>query len=334
MLLTCLVAVTLGAASTEEQGRFWREVAGLDEAQVAAAVAASGQTQVVPTREDNDVVIAGSARVHVSKETLVREIRDLRVLGGARVVAVGRFSEPARLEDLAGLDFDRQDLADLRKCRAGSCELMLGEAGMEVARSVDWGARDAFATAERRLKQLLVDAIEAYRLHGTMAVYVDNEIPENTAEELGKVLGDSPRPASEQALLRHALDFPKSSLEGSEDVLYWSKTRFQASVVSLHHLVIHREGEGREARYQVADKHIFDTHYFLGSMDVLTVTDDTPGGDACYVTRLNRTRIDPPRRFRGMLLRKIKSRMKEVMEQDLWLLKTRLEARAKEEPGR
>jgi hypothetical protein len=334
MLLTCLVALALGAASTEEPSRFWREVAGFDEAQVAAAVAAPVQTQVVPTREDNDVVIAGSARVHVSKETLVGEIRNLRVLGGARVIAVGRFSEPARLEDLAGLEFDRQDLADLRKCRAGACELMLGEAGLEVARRIDWGAPDAFATAERRLKQALVDAVDAYRLRGTMPVYLDNESPENTAEELGKVLEDSPRPASEQALLRHALDFPKASLEGSEDVLYWSKTRFQKSVVSLHHLVIHREGEGGEARYQVADKHIFDTHYFLGSMDVLTVTDELPEANACYVTRLNRTRIDPPRRFRGMLLRKIKSRMKEVMEQDLWLLKTRLEAKAREGPSR
>ncbi len=334
MFLTCLVSVALGAASPEDQGQFWREVAGFDETQVAAAVAAPVETHVLPTRDDNDVVIAGAVRVQVSKEALVSEIRGLRVLGGARVIAVGRFSQPARLEDLAGLEFDRQDLAALRKCRAGSCDLQLGEAGLEIARQVDWGAPDAFAVAERRLKQALVDAVEAYRLRGTMAVYLDNESPENTAEKLAKVLEDSPRPASEQALLAHVLDFPKASLDGAEDVFYWSKTRFQKSVVSLHHLVVHRDGEGRGARYQVADKHIFDSHYFLGSMDVFTVTDETPGAEACYLTRLNRTRIDPPRRFRGMLLRKIKSRMKEVMEQDLWLLKSRLEAKPQGEPAR
>lgn len=334
MLLTWLLAVALGAPTSEERGRFWREAAGFDEAQVAAAVAAPVETRVVPTREDNDVVIAGGVRVQVSKEALVGEIRGLRVLGGARVIAVGRFSEPARLEDLAGLELDRQDLADLRKCRVGSCDLQLGEASLEIARQVDWGAPDAFAVAERRLKQTLVDAVETYRQRGAMAVYLDNERPENSAEELAKVLEDSPRPASEQALVRYALDFPRASLDGSENVFYWSKTRFQKSVVSLHHLVIHRDGEGREARYQVADKHIFDSHYFLGSMDVLTVADETPGVEACYLTRLNRTRIDPPRRFRGMLLRKIKSRMKEVMEQDLWLLKTRLEAKPQGEPAR
>jgi hypothetical protein len=336
MPLACLVAIAMaapGPAPPEAQGQFWREVAGFSEAQIAAAESGQVVTRVVTTREDNDVVIAGAARVDVSPETVVEGFRSLRALGGARVVASGRFSDPARLEDLAGLELDRQDLIDLRRCRPGDCELKLGEAGMQISGQVDWRAPGAPGVAERLLKQVLVDAVAAYRSRGAMAVYLDNEKPEKVGEELDKVLEDSPHPLPDSALLRYALQFPRGTLEGSEDIFYWSKTRLQKSVISLHHLVIQRDGEGPARRYHVADKHILDSHYFLGYLDVLTVSDEPPGAESCYLTQLNRTRIDPPRRFRGLLLRKVTSRMKELLEEDLRLTKARLEGERARQRG-
>jgi hypothetical protein len=329
MPLACLVAIAMGAARpaiAEAAGQHWRDVVGFSEAQVAAVESGQIVTRVLTTREDNDVVIAGAIRVDASKETVVAGLRDLSALGGARVIASGRFSDPARLEDLAGLELDRQDLIDLTRCRRGDCDLKLGEAGMEIARQVDWRAPTAAAAAERLLKQVLIDAITAYRSQGAMAVYLDNEVPEKVGEELDKVLEDSPHPAPDSDLLRYALQFPRATLEGFENVFYWSKTNLQKSVVSLHHLVIQKEGEGPAVRFHVADKHILDSHYFLGYLDVLTVSDESPGARSCYVTQLNRTRIDPPRRFRGMLLKKVTGRMKELMEEDLRLLKVRLES--------
>jgi hypothetical protein len=336
MPLACLVAVALGAARLkvpEDQGRFWRGVVGFSEAQIAAAEAGQVVTRVVPTREDNDVVIGGAARLGVPKEALVAGMRNLSALGGARVIASGRFGDPARLDDLAGLELDRQDLVDLRKCRPGDCDLKLGEAGMRIARQVDWKAPSAPAAAERLFKQALVDAIEAYRSRGAMAVYLDNEPPENVGEELQKVLEDSPRPPPDSPFLRYALQFPRATLEGSENVFYWSKARLQKTVVSLHHLVIQKDGEGPEARYHVADKHLLDSHYFLGYLDVFTIVDAAPGAESCYLTQLNRTRIDPPRRFRGTILRKVTSRMKELMEEDLRLMKVRVETGRPGEPA-
>ena len=336
MPLACLVAVAMAAAPparADVEAQFWRNVVGFNEAQIAAAEAGQVVTRVVTTREDNDVVIAGAARVNVSKETAVDGFRDLSALGGARVIAAGRFSDPARIEDLTGLELDRQDLVDLRKCRPGDCDLKLGEAGMQISRQVDWRNPSAPATAERLLKQVLIDAIDAYRSQGAMAVYLDNDVPEKVGEELDKVLRDSPHPAPDSALLRYALEFPKAKLEGSENVFYWSKTKLQKSVVSLHHLVIQKDGEGSAVRYHVADKHILDSHYFLGYLDVLTISDESPGAESCYVTQLNRTRIDPPRRFRGMLLKKVASRMKELMEEDLRLMKVRLESQRPRGPA-
>jgi hypothetical protein len=203
---------------------------------------------------------------------------------------------------------------------------------MQISRQVNWRAPGSSALAERLLKQVLIDAITAYRSQGEMAVYLDNEVPEKVGEELDKVLEDSPQPISGSDLLRYALQFPRARLEGSENVFYWSKTRLLKSVVSLHHLVIQKDGEGALSRYQVADKHILDSHYFLGYLDVLTISDETPGG-SCYVTQIHRTRIDPPRRFRGTLLRRITSRMKEVMEEDLRLMRIRLEGEGRTGPA-
>ena len=66
---------------------------------------------------------------------------------------------------------------------------------------------------------------------------------------------------------------------------------------------------------------------------VVVLFAEPPGADSCYVTRLNRSRIDRPEGFGGMLLGRIKSRMKELMEQDLLLMKARLEAKRPREPA-
>jgi hypothetical protein len=327
MPLACLIAIAMTAGTAPSAGAspFWPGVVGFNQPQVAAVESGQVVTRVMTTREDNDVVIAGAARIDASLETVVDGLRSLHALGGARVVAAGRFHDPARLEDLVGLELDRQDLVDLRKCRPGDCDLKLGEAGMRISPQVDWKAPGAPGVAERLLKQVLVDAIGAYRSRGAMAVYLDNETPERVGEELDKVLEDSPHPPPDSALLRYTMQYPRAALEGSEDIFYWSKTSLQRSVISLHHLVIQKDGDGSARRYHVADKHLLDSHYFLGYLDMLTISDEAPGAASCFVTQLNRTRIDPPRRFRGMLLRKVASRMRELLEEDLRLTKARLE---------
>ncbi|HEU5256125.1 MAG TPA: hypothetical protein VFU28_09055 [Vicinamibacterales bacterium] len=46
------------------------------------------------------------------------------------VLAIGRFSHPPRLHDLADLSFDDEDTSDLANCRPGHCDLELSAAEM------------------------------------------------------------------------------------------------------------------------------------------------------------------------------------------------------------
>jgi hypothetical protein len=99
------------------------------------------------------------------------------------------------------------------------------------------------------------------------------------------------------------------------------------AVTSIHHLIIRKTVDGEATDYAIADKHIADSHYFLAAMELVWLLDDQGGQRGFYGVRLNRTRIDTPRRFRGLLLGRIKSTMRRAMQQSLLDTKKRLEAR-------
>ena len=58
------------------------------------------------------------------------------------VLAICRFSDPPRIEDLKGLTLDDEDLSAIRRCRPGECDLKLARVEMNVLRqALDEGRR-------------------------------------------------------------------------------------------------------------------------------------------------------------------------------------------------
>ena len=60
-----------------------------------------------------------------------------------------KISTPPRLEDFAELRLPPEDVADLKSCRVGSCEIKLGENALaRMRKEIDWSKKSATADAE------------------------------------------------------------------------------------------------------------------------------------------------------------------------------------------
>lgn len=301
---------------------------GFTDAELASFDKGAAVTKILTTKEDLDAAVIGAIRVNASPATLVERVRTLDAFRkSATVLQIGRFSSPPKIEDLAGLTIDESELKDFEECKVGSCDLKLGSGAMELAKKIDWKAPDAKVKASALLKQAFLDGVNAYLSNGTMGLYVDNAAPESVVEGLKKILADSPYLVAHDATFgQYVLDFPKASLPGAESILYWSKDKLRKPVVSLHHLVIFKKGEGAATTYLVADKHVYDSHYFLATVDFVGLVPGADPAKGFSLVYLTRTRIDPPTKFRGTLLGKIKGGMKDAIADKLTNGKKNLEA--------
>ena len=79
-------------------------------------------------------VWSASARL---QRSIVDQLRDIVAFkrAGAAVLQIGVFSNPARVEDVAGLSLDERDLENLRRCRPGDCKLQLSAEALERFRT-------------------------------------------------------------------------------------------------------------------------------------------------------------------------------------------------------
>jgi hypothetical protein len=81
----------------------------------------------VPAR-DGEIVIVSAVRPNGDGDQLVAWVRRIEDLKKGRYVSeIGRFSQPPRIEDLAALTLDNDDLEDIRRCRSGACGVKLSD---------------------------------------------------------------------------------------------------------------------------------------------------------------------------------------------------------------
>lgn len=303
--------------------------AGFSDAEIVGVEHGAAVSRILPQKDDNDVFVAGVVRIAARPDALVEGLQKIETFRNRPpVLQIGRFGSPPRVEDLDGLTFEAKDLEALRDCRVGDCDVKIDASAMGLVRRVDWKARDAEAQASRVLKEVLVAQVKSYLEDGAsaMAVYNDNEIPESTAAEVAKILGnDANLLRLSPDLLRYALEFPKAPLPDVESLVYWSKEKTRKAVVSVAHVLIQRVPVGTATGYSVVMKHLYDSHYFLANTEFLTILPEDSGKPGFTLVHVLRARIDPPRSFRGMILGKMREGMRDALIRDLDVVRKRLE---------
>lgn len=321
-LMAVALTAPLSAAGREDAARaFLRRTIGLSDTQIAAVEAGQVVTRPLPTSDKPEIAVFGAVRLRGDHAAFVRRVKG--DMGSARrsaeILELGRFSDPPRVEDLAGLTLDAGDFEAARDCRPGDCDIKLARSAMErIRREIDWKAPDARARATALMRQMLVEYTASYRRGGTdeMATYADKDRPLEARAEFRRLLAASPYLVEYvPAFHRYVEEYPKATLEGAEDVFYWSKDKFAPKpTISIYHATAWAQPEGALAL--IATKRIYASHYFQAGLDLLAVVPDAGGG--FYLMDLFRVRVDPPTgMLAGVILGKIRGGMEQGVAEGL-----------------
>jgi hypothetical protein len=253
----------------------------MDEGDPVAHVIASKDPEVavwaaVPVNIDGDRLIAWMRRIEELKKS-------------SYVQAIGRFSNPPRLDDLADLSLDQEDTSDLATCRPAHCDFKLSAPEMTALQH----AAGQPSALQQRFHQIVLDRVNAYLSGNRIGPYADTASEVWPGQEFDRLLDHSP------FLTMHASSFAESlrgerraSMPGEESFLYWSKESLGGKpVISVTDVRIVRGDDPSWPDVVVAGKQIFATHYLNASLGVTALVRGEPGRSNRLIY-VNRSRLD------------------------------------------
>ncbi len=288
-----------------------------------------------------EVSIFGAVRISAPPEAFIEQVRDIeayeRRLG---VMAVGKFHDPPRLEDLDALAFNGDDLDALEHCRPTNCDLQLSAAMMQrVAADVRWRDPDGPQQAIGVFRQLLFERLQRYRTAGLAAVdpYVDGSSPLSASDEFQRLQVMQDLLSVPPAFANYVTHFPAAAPPGVEDFYYWNTGDFGMKVTTrVNHVSMTPITGGPPAgvRFAVATTQVYSTHYFSATFELRTVVDDAAKpGQGFYLLYASRSRVSGLTGFMGTLIRPlVKSRARSGMQKYLTNTKNAVEAAVARRP--
>jgi hypothetical protein len=281
--------------------------------------------------EKGEIGVVGVVRVAGTKERFLARFRDFEQFRrGRNIVMLSRFSTPPLLSDFDGLTLEAGDLKALRWCRRGDCSVKLSAHAMDRLRTeVAWGSDDARNQAERVVRHLLLDQVNAYVRAGDggLGTYDDRDLPVGVADGFHKVARRLPflaEPAS--TLRRYMEEFPRTEMPGIEHFMYWSKEDYGLKpITSVNHVVIEASPQAPE-RLLIATRQIYASHYLEASLDLMALMDD-PTTTGTMLIYWNRSIADGLKGTFGGLIRAIAQRkVRDAAQGALLTMKERVEA--------
>jgi len=246
--------------------------------------------------------------------------------------AFGKFGSPPAAADVKDLSLDPDDIAQLKACKRGQCDIRIGGAGLDTLRSsVNWNAPDAAEQVNALVRRTVLGYVSAYMQKGDAALvtYNDRSEPVSLKQQWQSILAGSPYFQQYSPTLREHLEqYPTKALAGATDVLYWVKEDYAGlkPVISIVHAVVYVPPAQPE-RIVVVQKQLYASHYYDGSLAVASIT-STPGSTApaTYLLYANRSRGDLLKGGFGGLKRKVaRDQAKKSAEQTLGTIKSVLE---------
>ena len=233
----------------------------------------------------------------VRRDRLVAVVRDIeRLEQGGGFLATKKFSSPPVEADMAAFRLPDEDIAALRTCRPGRCDVKLGQRALQAAASIDWDALSAPAQANRLMRRMAVEYIERYRSggNGSLAVYEDAGSPISISGEFEDMVRRSPGLATIPEVAAYLLQYPRARSAGVQDFFYWSLAEFGLKpVLRLNHVVIHPTRPASGLQYAITTKQLYASHYFHTALEVRMLVDDAERpGRAHYLVVLNVARSD------------------------------------------
>jgi len=139
--LTCALAVLAPSVAPAQEAPprpFLRKVIQLDEAQLAAVEKGEVVTKLLPTTDKPEIAAFGVVKTAGTVDQLLALARDVKKFRQVpQIPEMGYFSSPAKVEDLKGLNHPPDDIATLKRCKPGSCDVKIETKGLERISKID-----------------------------------------------------------------------------------------------------------------------------------------------------------------------------------------------------
>ena len=281
--------------------------------------------------QDREVAVFAAVAVDIDGDRLVQWMRRIEELKkSSYVLAIGRFSDPPRIEDLAGLALDDEELSAARQCRPGDCALKLSEAEMRELRRAADEARAGWKPAlQQAFRQMILRRVRTYLAQGQSALgpYEDGERPVFPGARLTALVGHATFLDHLPSFATYLDEYPRLHMPSVESFLYWSKERLaRRATIGVTHVSIVRSTAPGAPDVLVAGKQIFTTRYVNASLGVTALIRGEPGHHA-YLAYLNRSDVDVlGGTFGGIVRWFVQRRVKAEAADVLVGLKHRLES--------
>lgn len=288
-----------------------RSTLGLSDGDLAQLGEGRPVVKTLAATARREVATGGAIRIRGSVRAFVTQFHTLDGFRRSEFVQqIARFSDPPALADLEALALETRDLEDLRKCRAGKCDLRLPAADIHRFQTeVDWRSRDWPQASGMLLKRTLFGYLTAYRSGGLgrLPQYADDDDPVPVGDQLQALIAQTPSPLdADPAFREYLLRYPSASLEGTDNFFYWSKEEFGFKpIVGLNHVCTRTAPTGQVT---MAIIQIYATHYMDAQVAVMTLLPDPAAADSFYWIYVNRARIDRLDGFWGAISRPIVQR--------------------------
>lgn len=285
-------------------------------------------TKMLDSDASKEVAVFGAVWVNAPIRRYVEAVSDIEEFeSGNGFNVTKRISDPPRPADFSALRLPEEDLADLRDCRVGDCEVKLGEQALKRFQSeVDWDAPNSRAAANALMQQLAFEYVTRYLEGGNeqLAVYRDDSRPRFVAEEFRAIVDQMPELTTYMPnLRRYLLGYPDVTIPGATSFLYWQETEFGLKpTIRISHLTIRENPDDTV----VASKMLYASHYFWTGLELRVLMPDPSRGPGFWFVTVNRARSDGLSGFTGMFVRRrVRSEVENGAMAGLRSTKERLE---------
>lgn len=251
--------------------------------------------RVLPA-DDGHIAFFAAARLKARPDALIEWTRAIDELKrGPMVLAVGRFSDSIADDDLDALILDPGEIDALRRCRVSGCDFKLAATEIhglqEALRSAGSEWRDA---AQREFRRILIARVRLHRQSGLLALppYADHGGRMSVGEAFSAMTARSPWLTRGFPEIVNSLIAPRRTPPpAGESFYYWSRDRYGSgkTVVSVTYVqLLHAD---RAPQAMTVSTQLYASHYIDGALSVTAVVCDE-AAPSCYLTYLNRTRVD------------------------------------------
>jgi hypothetical protein len=260
-----------------------------------------------------EVGVLAAVPVSVDGDRLVaweRDIQDLKK--STYVAAIGRFSSPPRIEDLARLELDNGDVNAIRSCRPQNCELKLSAPEMKKLQQAE--GKGGSEAVQQEFRQIVLDRVKQYLANGQIPPDDDHRQEVQPSERFIVLLDHMPFLTERTPQLAKELrDYPSSADPAIESFLYWSKERLaRKAMISVTHVNIMRSRDPRLPDVLIVGRDVFSSHYIDASLSVTALMHGSANGTN-YLVYVNRTEVDVLHgMFGGMVRHEIQNHMKNA----------------------